>query len=596
MRRISALMISLLFPAILLFTACGDDDSPLGAKDDREPLATTPQEFVAVFETAYNNFDLETYAALLDEAYTFHFLPDAGHPKTERVWGRGEELITTENMFTGATTYDSISVIRIIMDLYYQGAVTETLGVDDSGSPIIIHNMTAEVDMAVVTNDPRASDGSGIVNRVVFSTQDFTLRPDPDVENNLLLAIQYDREPISKKGASDHGGDTGSWGEVKSVMRYARNQKTETSMRKALEEEFVTAWEEMDSTAYAALLAGLYQFESLDGDPADKGGTEIWDREEELQIAGRIFGGWETADHMQVKSIDLSQRTLEISPNHDSFSGRTSADDWFNVTTEITLTVVVDDTSQSDGMGIINYYLDGDQEYVMQPGVDGSDQWLIRRQIDRDPNFFKDGLPEEPSWSEIKSLFRDEEGTHVASAVEQLLEDDFVTAYNSMDSAAYRATLDSLYEFVLLADTMDMIDERWTLAEELRIAGRMFSGWANENAVKVLAIDLDLEVLGQDVSNDFFPDKPEGDTWYKLTSEIDLEVLTQDPSASDGGGIINRIVYSNQDFIVRPDPDDTDSWVIRRQTDRYSITKTAGRVPGGSPEEASWGEIKSLFQ
>ena len=162
----------------------------------------------------------------------------------------------------------------------------------------------------------------------------------------------------------------------------------------------------------------------------------------------------------------------------------------------------------------------------------------------------------------------------IASTVEELLEEVFEDAYTRQDSVAYAAMLDTLYEFEMLPDSVDVNTvETWDRAEELRIAGRMFSGWTNADGIKVLGIDLVISLQGKVPSTDFFQDQPGGQTWYKAITEVDLKVITQDPSSNDGSGIINRVVFSNQDFVVRPDPNGSELWVIRRQVDRELISK-----------------------
>lgn len=156
---------------------------------------------------------------------------------------------------------------------------------------------------------------------------------------------------------------------------------------------------------------------------------------------------------------------------------------------------------------------------------------------------------------------------------EVLLEEYLEDAYSRQDSTAYERMLDSRYEFELLPDSVDVTTvETWDRAEDLRIAGRMFSGWTNPEGIKVLGIDLEMSFQAKTVSTDFFQDQPDGQTWYRCVTEVDLKVITQDPTANDGSGIINRVVFSNQDFIVRPDADDADQWTIRRQIDREPIS------------------------
>ncbi len=161
------------------------------------------------------------------------------------------------------------------------------------------------------------------------------------------------------------------------------------------------------------------------------------------------------------------------------------------------------------------------------------------------------------------------------STRQKLLEDYFKEVYNSQDSTGYEAMLDDRYEFENLpADPDDPLTvESWDKADELRIAGRMFSGWENPEGKKVQAIDLRILFQSEKESNTFFQDQPDGETWYDVVTEVDLTVTVNDPAASDGSGIVNKVVFSNQNFVVRPDPDAEGMWVIRRQVDQDAITK-----------------------
>ena len=184
-----------------------------------------------------------------------------------------------------------------------------------------------------------------------------------------------------------------------------------------------------------------------------------------------------------------------------------------------------------------------------------------------------------------------------STAVERLLTVTFEDAYNRQDSVAYEAMLDERYEFENLpADPGDPLNVlTWNHADEMRITGRMFSGWTNANGVKVLDITIDITFLGDAVSTAVYEDQPEGETWHKAITEVDLLVVTQDPNSSDGSGIVNRVVYCNQDFIVRPDRDDPGSWVIRYQKDQPPITKTGFATYEAATAETTWGGVKGLF-
>jgi hypothetical protein len=176
------------------------------------------------------------------------------------------------------------------------------------------------------------------------------------------------------------------------------------------------------------------------------------------------------------------------------------------------------------------------------------------------------------------------------TSVEALLTETFENAYNTMDTTAYESTLDDRYEFELLPGPGVGLfgEEMWDRETEMLITRRMFSGWSNADGVSVLQIALEMTYLGKLASTDYFPEQPDGETWYKALAEVNLSVATEDPTAEDGSGITVYRVFSNQEFIVRPDPGDADLWVIRRQVDRPTITKSG-------TEDASWSEVKLLF-
>ncbi|MFH1680533.1 MAG: hypothetical protein ABIH26_07805 [Candidatus Eisenbacteria bacterium] len=152
----------------------------------------------------------------------------------------------------------------------------------------------------------------------------------------------------------------------------------------------------------------------------------------------------------------------------------------------------------------------------------------------------------------------------------------FAREYAEMDSAGYASYLDANYTFELLPEEVDSDDPRgwWDRTEELEIAGRMFNGRYNDQGQKVNRIDLTLQVKSKVVDNTGYPGKPPGEIWYKVVCFVDLKVVVEDPS--DPEGIVNFIVFSNQDFIMRPDPSGAERYLVYKQKDQPSINKTTG--------------------
>lgn len=159
--------------------------------------------------------------------------------------------------------------------------------------------------------------------------------------------------------------------------------------------------------------------------------------------------------------------------------------------------------------------------------------------------------------------------------IENLITKWLPDAYSTMDSTAYADALDEAYIFELLEDEVDPgipSSGWWERSEELAIAGSMFTGRYNADGIKVDGIDLKLQLkTNPTVDNTVYPDRPDGETWYKATAYVDLTVITTNPTASDGSGIVNYIVNSDQIFVCRPDPDADSLWVIRKQTDQKPI-------------------------
>ncbi|RPJ42929.1 MAG: hypothetical protein EHM19_09670, partial [Candidatus Latescibacterota bacterium] len=169
-------------------------------------------------------------------------------------------------------------------------------------------------------------------------------------------------------------------------------------------------------------------------------------------------------------------------------------------------------------------------------------------------------------------------------------------AYSTMDSVAYETLLDSMYRFEPLSnETISDDPEPWIdREEELALVGRMFHGRYNAAGVKVDGIELDLHPKGDPVVDDsLYEGRPAGETWHRMNVFVDLTVVTQNPNATNGSGIVNYIVTSDQIFVVRRDPGGSGRCLSVRQIDQESIGKTAGG-PGGV-EETSGGAIKLFF-
>jgi hypothetical protein len=181
----------------------------------------------------------------------------------------------------------------------------------------------------------------------------------------------------------------------------------------------------------------------------------------------------------------------------------------------------------------------------------------------------------------------------------EMIEHEFPYAYSTRDSVRYASLLDSRYLFELLPEEVDpdMPNPWWDLAEELAIAGKMFKGRFGEDGVRAQSIHLDLTTKTLVVDNTLYSGKPVGETWYRATATVDLRVVAEDPSSSDGSGITNFIVNSDQIFVLRPDPAYTGHFLVYKQTDQGSIS--GGKGESGmklGTEDTSWGSVKALWR
>ncbi len=156
------------------------------------------------------------------------------------------------------------------------------------------------------------------------------------------------------------------------------------------------------------------------------------------------------------------------------------------------------------------------------------------------------------------------------ATIEALLADFFPKYYNQQDSLKYEQMLDDAYQFELLDKDPDDTDppEFWDKEEELAIAGHMFNGWETNQGATVQSINLDLNLKTTGEDNTNWPDKPANETWFLSIAAVDLKVFVLDQGAD---GFTNFIVFSDQEFVTRPDPQDNAQWVVYRQTDREAI-------------------------
>lgn len=168
----------------------------------------------------------------------------------------------------------------------------------------------------------------------------------------------------------------------------------------------------------------------------------------------------------------------------------------------------------------------------------------------------------------------------------------FAQSYAGQDSAAYADMLDEAFEFVFLESDRDSAEldssgVSWSRDSELRSAGAMF------RAPRVLAVVLELTPVTDPVAvNDYLPDQPAGETWYRVITDTDLRVTVADPE-----GIDDTIftVTNQQEFIIRPDlrSGHEGEWRLRAHRELDALGRASSRASGVEP--SSWGSVKTLF-
>lgn len=356
------------------------------------------------------------------------------------------------------------------------------------------------------------------------------------------------------------------------------------------------AYDSENLETYQSLLDADYQYHFLPADPEEPENHPVWGIAEEVASAKNIFLQNKNASGAYVIYVELDINTIDTTLYTVELPGGGGEEIRYSVSAEVDLSAMIKYRKSGGGSGYFNYVVNSTQEFILRPHPEKKEQFLILEQFDGPPGDVDESIQydstEVGSWGEMKSRFRYER----APGVWGLLEDHFVDVYTSRDSSAYDDLLDPFYEFELLPDDpYDTLNvETWDRSEELRIAGRMFGGWENEEGIRVQAIDIEQMVQQMTITTTIFPDQPEGEEWYYVNCGLFLTVVAHDPTAADGTGIVNWQVLSLQDYVTRPDPDGLNTWIIRRQIDGHSISDKG--ASGSGSDNRSWGDIKSLFQ
>jgi len=346
----------------------------------------------------------------------------------------------------------------------------------------------------------------------------------------------------------------------------------------------------MDSPGYEAILDSGYQFIPNPANVDWRWPNESWDLQTELGIAGMMFNKRYNQRGQRVNRIqlELSERSTVV--DSATYNGKPPAETWYKTTAFVDLLVVIEDPDNEEG--VINFVVLSDQVFTVRPDPNHEGCWLIYRQEDQEPIHKSGAVPdrgtESSSWGSVKTLFR-------CPSPAAIVTDDFVRAYSQMDSVGYTALFDPAFQFELLDSEVDPDSPNpwWDLDTELAIAGTMFNARYNDAGQRVERILLELTERTTTTDTTPYPGKPEGETWHRVTTFVDLLVVVEDPD--DEEGVINFVVLSDQIFVIRPDPSREVCWLVYWQEDQEPINKN-GAVPDRRTESSSWGAVKDMFR
>jgi hypothetical protein len=174
-----------------------------------------------------------------------------------------------------------------------------------------------------------------------------------------------------------------------------------------------------------------------------------------------------------------------------------------------------------------------------------------------------------------------------AATTIDILVDNFLKAYTTMDYEEYAKLLDDSYEFVFDPDDVGQENgyrERWSRSEDLESTQRMFGG-APDSKNRV----------AQSIRMGFVRGEPEqsplDEEWTKvILSTFELEVEAIDVEDGETWFLRTKGGYF-VDLHVKEVGGSPPLWRIVRIVDRPPQTKR-DELP---TEETSWGKIKSLY-
>lgn len=181
----------------------------------------------------------------------------------------------------------------------------------------------------------------------------------------------------------------------------------------------------------------------------------------------------------------------------------------------------------------------------------------------------------------------DENQAPPRSTVDELLTEYFPYAYQTQDTALYKAMLDEDFEFEFLADDLDLVKD--ILGNSTSWGKNLDVGSTRAMFGSAAVTDVTLNIRASS-STPYLENDCLGCTIVEAT--ITLRVIT-DQEGSDEPLIL--AVDSPQEFVVKPPATGSSDFSLWRQVDRPRQQPLLASEPGAT-ESKSWGEIKGLYR
>jgi len=337
-------------------------------------------------------------------------------------------------------------------------------------------------------------------------------------------------------------------------------------------EDLALAYGQMDSTAYAALLHEDFAFLFFAGRQVD---PLIWDRDQELAGAGRMFRGLPPIDAQwnpyqgveSIPQVTLARQTeWAVSPVDDPHFPGVS---WAEYAYDVTVLLEGGDLTLR-ATGLTTLY-----------AVEDDDGWQLAGQGDLGG---EKRSSEDLDWSTLKWIYRAGDVVTGPATPDEVMV-DFERAYTQMDIDAYDSVLDEGFIFAFID-----YDRIWYKAEDMNSTGNMFSGepgtnpdWSYREGVQSISF---YTLIRQTPWETVPPEDP----YYPDTERALYQVLIVFTLI---GGENTMTVSCDQIFYVKAEE------ILQGDGSTRPLYSLAGQLDlpghGKANEDMTWGHVKSLY-